>query len=67
MSQGSLSLLIGRVETGTVPADLSATKPGQAAHLAPLTRLVCRYPAYPHYAGDGDPSDAASFGGVRPR
>jgi feruloyl esterase len=56
-----LGALTGWVETGAAPADLIATKPGDASHPAPVTRLVCRYPAYSHYTGAGNPSDATSF------
>lgn len=49
--------LVDWVERGKAPGDLTLTSDEQSASSRPL----CRYPAYPHYNGRGDPKVAASF------
>lgn len=47
------------VENGTPPGDLIAYKNDGGTQIP--FRPLCRYPAYPHYDGAGDPRAAASF------
>lgn len=57
-----LGALDAWVERGTPPAEplVQATRDGWA------TRPLCRYPAYPRYAGQGDVNAAGSFACVAP-
>jgi feruloyl esterase len=63
-----LGTLVAWVEQGTAPGDLVAHRFTDES----LSRPLCRYPTYPRYNGEGDPSSSASFhcalpAGVRSR
>lgn len=49
------------VEDGQAPPDALTVSRYDANNAVTQTRLMCRYPAYPHYSGSGDPDSAASF------
>jgi feruloyl esterase len=58
-----LGALDAWVEDGTAPGDLVAYREEDEVRIA--FRPLCRYPAYPHHDGSGDPRSAASFACVR--
>jgi hypothetical protein len=49
------------VEQQQVPDGHVAAKLQEGSSSAQFERLVCEFPAYPHYDGDGDPERADSF------
>jgi hypothetical protein len=62
-----LEVLTDWVEQGKAPGDLVQTRPETKPPFAVnAARPMCRYPAYPHYRGSGDPALAESFECRRP-
>ncbi len=62
-----ITLMTDWVEHGTVPPDapVITAAAAQPPHTVSATRPLCRYPLYPHYDGQGDTRQAASFRCVR--
>lgn len=56
-----LAALDAWVSQAAAPADLLSTQVDAASGQVVLSRPLCRYPAYPHYGGQGDPKAAASY------
>ena len=53
--------LVEWVEQGKAPAAIIATREGDPAKTAPMSRPICPYPQAPKYNGTGDPNQASSF------
>lgn len=57
-----LTQLENWVEKSQAPADaLTVSRYDTTTNAVTKTRLMCRYPAYPHYNGTGDVDSASSF------
>lgn len=57
-----LSALDAWVEQGKPPGELTLTNfSDQPAHASQASWPLCVYPNYPHYRGEGDPKQAASY------
>jgi hypothetical protein len=57
-----LGALDGWVDSGKAPGELTqVSQEAKAPFTIVASRPMCLYPAFPHYRGEGDPNDKASF------
>lgn len=61
-----LEALDAWVDRGSAPGTLQVVAYRQGATEPLASRPLCLYPQYPHYTGDGDPKQAASYRCRRP-